>query len=49
MSKTPLSMPILQQVFHPSDCSPAGETALIVMSTRDVAPRLGFSGNEQIR
>ena len=27
MSKTPLSLPILQHVFHPSDFSPASETA----------------------
>jgi hypothetical protein len=41
MSKTPLSLPILQHVFHPSDFSAASETALIVMSTLDFAPRLG--------
>ena len=27
MSKTPLSLPVLQHVFHPSDFSPASETA----------------------
>ena len=41
MSTTPLSLPILQQLFHPSDFSPASEIAHIVMSTLDVAPRLG--------